>query len=154
MIGIILHEPFGRSGAGLLPLPQRHIALARQRHRLVGRGVGERIAAERGACFVDREDALRCIARKDRLLRLRRDQRLRAPDEFEIERVEFLRDDLVDQVLHPGEHRGEALLRHLLLRLRRGAVHLLRQRLRRDRKRKADDARQPFVEGFYSKGVG
>lgn len=50
---------------------ERHIALARQRHRSIGRGIGIGIAAKRGARLVDRDDAFRRIARKDRLLRLR-----------------------------------------------------------------------------------
>jgi hypothetical protein len=67
--------------------------------------------------------------------------------QLQIGRVEFLRHNLVDQILDPLLGRLEALL----LALRRlivggGAVHRLGGPLRRHRKGKADDAGEPLVE--------
>src|SRR6202035_1354081 len=71
----------------------------------------------------------------------------RAPDEFEIGRIEFGCQNIVDQRLRPGEDRREALLLgKLLLGLGGGAVDRLGESLGRDRESKADDAREPFVE--------
>jgi hypothetical protein len=70
------------------------------------------------------------------------------PDEFEIGRIEFGCQNIVDQRLRPGEDRRRALhLGQLLLGLGGGSVDRLGESLGRDRESKADDAREPFVEG-------
>jgi len=70
-----------------------------------------------------------------------------APDEFEIARVEFARDYIVDECLRPCKDWRQALFfGKLLLGFGGGAVDRLRESLGRNRKSKADDAREPFVE--------
>ena len=118
-----------------------------QRHRLIRRSLRQRRPAKRGARLVDGQNAFRCIARKDCFLRRGIGFMSLAPDEFEIGRIEFGRQNIVDERLRPGEDRRQALLfGQLLLGLGGGAVDRLGERLGRDRESKADDAREPFVE--------
>ena len=126
---------------------QRDKARVGQRHRLIRRSFRQRRAAKRGARLVDGRNAFRCIARKDRLLRRGIGFVSLAPDEFEVGRIEFGCQNVVDKRLRPGEDRRQALLLgQLLLGLGGGPVDRLGESLGRDRESKADDAREPFVE--------